>query len=64
MNQKQDNRKENDRILSKEDYVEPRCPLSGDPYGTVPEVKPVPQQRIIEKMDDYMGQKDYAGARR
>ena len=64
MNQKQDNRKENDRILSKEDYVEPRCPLSGDPYGTVPEVKPVPQQRIIEKMDDYMGQKDYAGAER
>ena len=64
MNQKQDNRKENDRILSKEDYVEPCCPLSGDPYGTVPEVKPVPQQRIVEKMDDYMGQKDYAGAER
>ena len=64
MNQKQDNRKETDRFLSKEDYVEPRCPLSGDPYGTVPEVKPVPQQRIIEKMDDYMGQKDYAGAER
>ena len=31
MIQKQDNNKENDRILSKEDYVEPRCVLSGDP---------------------------------
>ena len=50
--------------IGPEDYVEPRCVLSGDPYGTVPEVKPVPQQRIIEKMDDYMSRRDYAGAER
>ena len=37
--------------LEPEDYVEPRCVLCGDPYGTVPEVKSVPQQRIIAKMD-------------
>ncbi|MDO5106876.1 MAG: tetratricopeptide repeat protein [Coriobacteriaceae bacterium] len=37
--------------IGPEDYVEPSCVLCGDPYGTVPEIKPVPQQRIIEKMD-------------
>ncbi len=51
-------------ILEKEDYVEPSCVLCGDPYGTVPEVKPVPQQRIIQKMDEYMSRRDYAGAER
>ena len=52
------------RILQPEDYVEPRCVLCGDPYGTVPEVKPVPQQRILQKMDEYMSRRDYAGAER
>ena len=47
-----------------EDYVEPRCVLCGDPYGTVPEAKPIPQQRVIEKMDEYMARRDYAGAER
>jgi len=47
-----------------EDYVEPRCVLCGEPYGMTPEVKPVPQQRIIQKMDDYMSRRDYEGARR
>ena len=51
-------------FLEKEDYVEPRCVLCGDPYGKTPEVKPVPQQRIIEKMDDYMSRLDYDGAER
>ena len=50
--------------LRPEDYVEPRCVLCGDPYGTVPEVKSVPQQRIIAKMDEYMAHRDYAGAER
>ena len=50
--------------LSPEDYVEPRCVLCGDPYGVTPEVKPVPQQRIIEKLDDYLSRKDFDGAER
>jgi len=50
--------------LAPEDYIEPACVLCGTPYGTVPEAKPVPQQRIIEKMDDYMSRRDYAGAER
>jgi hypothetical protein len=51
-----------DRILKPEDYVEPSCPLCEKPYGAEPEPKPVPQQRIIEKMDEYMSRRDYAGA--
>ena len=50
--------------LRPEDYVEPRCVLCGDPYGTAPEVKSVPQQRIIAKMDEDMAHRDYAGAER
>ena len=50
--------------LHKEDYVEPSCVLCGEPYGAEPQVKPVPQQRIIEKMDEYMSRRDYAGAER
>ncbi len=51
-------------FLQPEDYAEPRCLLCDEPYGKAPEVKPVPQQRIIEKMNDYMSRRDYAGAER
>lgn len=51
-------------FLLPEDYAEPRCLLCDEPYGKAPEVKPVPQQRIIEKMNDYMSRRDYAGAER
>lgn len=50
--------------LTPEDYAEPRCVLCDEPYGKVPEVKAVPQGRIIEKMNDYMSRRDYAGAER
>ena len=53
-----------DKTLRPEDYVEPRCVLCGDPYGKTPEIKAIPQQRIIEKMNAYMGRRDYAGAER
>ncbi len=50
--------------LSPEDYVEPRCLLCGDPFGEPETLKPIPQQRVIEKMDEYMSRRDYAGAER
>lgn len=53
-----------DHILPPEDYIEPRCLLCDEPYGAAPTVKPIPQQRIIEKMNDYMSRRDYAGAER
>ena len=50
--------------LTPEDYAEPRCVLCDEPYGVTPEVKAVPQGRIIEKMNEYMSRRDYAGAER
>lgn len=50
--------------LPPEDYKEPSCLLCGEPYGAEPRVRPVPQQRILEKLDDYMSRRDYAGAER
>lgn len=50
--------------LTAEDYAEPRCLLCDEPYGVTPQVKSVPQDRIISKMNDYMSRRDYAGAER
>lgn len=50
--------------LEPEDYAEPRCLLCDEPYGVTPEVKSVPQQRIIQKMNEYMSRRDYEGAQR
>ena len=52
------------KSLLPEDYIEPRCPLCEAPYGVKEEVKPVPQRRIADKLDDYMSRGDYAGAER
>ena len=49
--------------LGPEDYAEPRCVLCAEPYGAET-VQAVPQRRIIEKMDEYMARRDYAGAER
>ena len=53
-----------DGYLKPEDYAEPRCLLCDEPYGVTPEVKSVPQGRIIDKMNDYMSRGDYDGAQR
>ena len=49
------------RPLEPEDYTEPRCLLNGETFGQA-WVRPIPQQRIIEKLDEYTGHRDYAGA--
>ncbi len=51
---------ENRNILKPEDYLEPDCVLCGKPE----EIKQIPQRRIIEKMNEYMDRRDYAGAER
>ena len=33
-------------------------------YESQPRLRPIPQQRVIEKMDWYMSRRDYAGAER
>ena len=54
----------NGDILMPEDYEEPRCLLCDEPYSAKGRVKSIPQQRVIEKMDEYMATQDYAGAER
>ncbi|MCR5694763.1 MAG: tetratricopeptide repeat protein [Clostridia bacterium] len=51
-------------VIGPEDFAEPRCLLCDEPFGKEPEVRSVPQQRIIEKNDEYLAKKDYAGAER
>ncbi|MBQ6331519.1 MAG: tetratricopeptide repeat protein [Clostridia bacterium] len=50
--------------IDKQDYAEPRCLLCEEPYGAEAKIKPVPQQRIMEKVDEYMSRRDYAGVER
>ncbi len=48
--------------ITPEDYAEPRCLLGDERWGSSPAVIPVPQGRIIEKLDEYMSRRDYDGA--
>lgn len=50
--------------IDKEDYAEPRCLLCEEPYGAEAQIRSVPQQRIMEKVDEYMSRRDYAGVER
>ena len=54
----------NNSLLKPEDYLEPACLLCGEPFGAEPAVKPVPQRRILEKLDDYMSRRDYPAVER
>lgn len=51
-------------VLKPEDYLEPRCLLCDEPFGAEKEVRPVPQARIIERMNSFMAMRDYDGAER
>ncbi len=51
-------------ILQPEDYLEPRCLLCDEPYGAEPEVRAIPQRRVLEKVDEYMSRRDYDGVER
>ena len=53
-----------DKTLRPEHYLEPRCVLCEEPYGAAPQIKPIPQQRILAKMNEYMAGRDFAGAER
>ena len=50
--------------IGPEDYEEPQCLLCGEPYGAEPKPEPIPQQRVVQKLDEYMSRRDYDGAER
>ena len=45
------------------DYTDPQCPFCVDAYKE-DDVKPIDAQRVIAKLDEYLGHNDYAGAER
>ena len=53
-----------DNTIRPEDYAEPRCVLCDEPYGAEPDVRPIPQQRVLQKVDECMSRRDYAGVER
>ena len=50
-------------IIGPEDYAEPQCVLCGN-TGDRESIKPIPQQRVVEKLDGYTSRNDYEGARK
>lgn len=52
------------KTLHPQDYAEPRCLLSDERYGSAPQTVSIPQQRIAQKLDEYMSRRDYAGVER
>ncbi len=52
------------KSLSPEDYEEPRCLLGDEPFGKPSRVQSIPQQRVLEKLDEYLARRDYAGGER
>ena len=54
---------DDERTLRREDYEEPLCPLDMTPPDAAP-VARVPQQRISEKLDEYMERHEFDAAER
>ena len=50
--------------LSPEEYKEPACPFEMDFYKPEPPVSPVPVERILRKLDEYLARNDQAAAAR
>ncbi|MBR2081224.1 MAG: tetratricopeptide repeat protein [Oscillospiraceae bacterium] len=51
------------KTIPPEDYLEPRCLLCNEEPGAA-QIRSIPQRRVIEKLDEYMSRRDYAGAER
>ena len=51
--------------IGKEDYLEPRCLLDmAQPFGAQEAAKPIPLRRVIEKLDEYTGRRNFGAAKR
>lgn len=46
------------------DYTDPICPFSTDQFKKQPPVRPIPTQRVLEKLDEHLGRNDYDSAER
>lgn len=50
--------------LEREDYTDPQCPFCTDQYEKEPQIRSIPTSRILDKLDEFFGKNDYAGAER
>ena len=50
--------------LSREDYTDPQCPFCTDAYKDTPPVRMVNCERVITKLEEYLGKNNYAQAER
>ena len=55
---------EENKILKAEDYFEPACPFCVDHHKSEPPVRSVPTDRILSKLDEYLGKDNYSAAER
>ena len=46
------------------DYTDPICPFCTDQFKKQPPVRPIPTQRVLEKLDEHLGRNDYDSAER
>lgn len=46
------------------DYTDPICPFCTDLFQKEPPVRPIPTQRVLEKLDEHLGRNDYDSAER
>ena len=46
------------------DYTDPICPFCTDQFKKQPPVRPIPTQRVLEKLDEHLGRNDYDLAER
>lgn len=52
------------RELKREDYVEPACSCDPGEFAKADRVKMIPQDRVVAKMNELMGRRDYDGCER
>lgn len=55
---------EENKIIKAEDYFEPACPFCVDHHKNEPPVRSVPTDRILSKLDEYLGKDNYSAAER
>ena len=49
--------------IGPEDYLEPQCPLDCGPDSRA-RTQRIPQRRVLDKLDEYLAERDYSGAER
>ena len=55
---------EHNNVLKREDYVDPACSRDPGVFAHADQVKSIPKERIVSKMNELMSRRDYDGCER